>query len=625
MLLLAYGPALNGGMLWDDEAHVTKPELRGFAGLERIWTEVGAAQQYYPLLHTAFWLEHRLWGDAVIGYHVMNVALHAVAALLVVAITRRLLVAGGRTTASGKSVWFAAWFAGALFALHPVCVESVAWISEQKNTLSAVFYLSAALVYLRFDRERRASAYALATGLFVGALLTKTVTATLPAALLVIVWWQRGRLSWRRDGLPLFPWLAMGVGAGLFTAWVERTQIGAQGEAFSLSLIERGLLAGRVILFYLGKLVWPADLVFIYPRWNVDAAAGWQWLFPIVVLALVAGLVVLARQARGPLTGFLIFAGTLFPALGFFDVFPFMYSYVADHFAYLASLGVIVPVAVGAVAGWERLPVAVRRLAPVVVMVLLSALAVQTWRQSGQYHDAETLWRATIARNSKASIAYNNLGEIVATRPEGAAEAMELYEAAVRTDGKNAPAHNNLGLALAQIPERVPEAIAHYEAALRLQPGLIEARNNLGVLLAREPARHAEGIAHLRAVVTMVPTVAEYRDNLGVALLRAGQFAEAIAELSRAVELRPGSAMLRNSLGVAFQQVEGNSLQALAQFEQAVRLDPNQAETRLNLGYTLAALPGRQAEARTQFEAALRLRPDLEPARAALEQLGRER
>ena len=171
--LVAYWPALHGAFLWDDDAHITPPSLRSLHGLWRIWFDVGATQQYYPLLHSAFWLEHHLWGDAVVGYHLMNLGLHAGAAYLVVMIVRRLDLPG-------------AWLAGFLFALHPVCVEAVAWISEQKSTLSAAFYLAAALTYLHFDRTRRTSQYVVAFGLFVAAMLTKSVTATLPAALLLV-------------------------------------------------------------------------------------------------------------------------------------------------------------------------------------------------------------------------------------------------------------------------------------------------------------------------------------------------------------------------------------------------------------------------------------------------------
>src|SRR5215469_3076679 len=235
-ILFSYLPALQGSFLWDDPMHVTRPDLRSLRGLWRIWFDLGATQQYYPLLHSAFWLEHRLWGDASVGYHLVTVFFHILAACLVLAVLRRLKVPG-------------AFLAAAIFALHPVNVESVAWIAEQKNTLSAVFYLGAMLTYLRFDQQRRLALYVVSLGLFVCGLMTKTVVATLPGALLIIFWWQRGDLSWRRDVWPLTPWFVLGGAAGLFTAWVERRVIGAQGTAYDLSFVERFLLAGRVIWF----------------------------------------------------------------------------------------------------------------------------------------------------------------------------------------------------------------------------------------------------------------------------------------------------------------------------------------------------------------------------------------
>jgi len=177
-VFVVYQPAWRGGLLWDDNAHVTRPELRSWSGLGQIWSDIRTTLQYYPLLHSAFWFEHRLWGNATLGYHLVNIALHCLAALLVLLVLRRLSVPGA--------------LLAAVFALHPVQVESVAWITEQKNTHSAVFYLGAALLHLRFDRTRELAWYAGAAGLFAAALLSKTLTGTLPGALLVIFWWQRG-------------------------------------------------------------------------------------------------------------------------------------------------------------------------------------------------------------------------------------------------------------------------------------------------------------------------------------------------------------------------------------------------------------------------------------------------
>lgn len=538
---VAYHPALHGGPLWDDFGHITAPELRSLGGLWRIWSELGATQQYYPLLHSAFWLEHRLWGDAYPGYHLANVVLHAASAYLVVLILRRLAVQG-------------AVLAGLIFALHPIAVESVAWISEQKNTLSALFYLASAYVYLhdprdpRFLRDRR---YLLASALFMCALLTKTVTATLPAALLLVLWWKHGTLAWRRDVRPLLPWFVVAIVAGAFTAWFERTIIGAQGEDFALTLVERCLLAGRVIWFYIGKLFWPQNLIFVYPRWDIDASVWWQYVFPVAAVALAGALALLARRHRGPLAGYLYFCGTLVPVLGFVDVYPFRFSYVADHFQYLAGLGVIVPVAGVLAVAAERLQLQ-RRAAAIAGAVLIVALAAATWHRSAVYADAEMLYRDTVARNPGAWMAYQNLGTELAARNR-LAEAVEAYEGALRAKSDYPAAkanlvlaHMRLGDAAAESPDRVRAAIAHYEAVVRLDPDHFRAHYNLGTLLMDLPDRQSEAFRHLESAVKLQPDSVEARVNLGVLLSGVpGRAEEAIAHLEFAVARRPNLGHLR--------------------------------------------------------------------------------
>ncbi|HUJ44572.1 MAG TPA: tetratricopeptide repeat protein [Opitutaceae bacterium] len=643
VVLFAYRPAINGGFLWDDDAHVTKPELRSLEGLRRIWTELGATQQYYPLLHSAFWIEHRLWGDAVVGYHLTNILLHATAACLVVAVVRRAFngrasppTGHGANTAAGhtgEKYRGVPWLAGFIFALHPVGVESVAWITEQKNTLSAVFYLGSALVYLGFDRDRRESQYWLALGLFVLALLTKTVTATLPATFLVIFWWQRGRLNWRRDARPLLPWFVLGITGGLFTAWMEQkffvsvqAGMGAHGADFALTFPERCLLAGRVIWFYLGKLVWPVDLMFIYPQWHVSAAVWWQYLYPLGLLALLAGLIVVARRHRGPLAAFLYFAGTLFPALGFFNVYPFIFSYVADHFQYLAGLGVIVPLAAGLTVGARfllasRAPVG-PRLASLGSVVLLALLGALTWRQCSMYRNVETLYRETLARNPACWLAHSNLGLILAKAPGGLPEALAHFEAAVRLKPDNAEVHNYLGSALARMPGRQAQAIAEYETALRLSPGLPYAHINLAIALMGEPGRLPEALAHLETALRIKPDSAEAHNLLGEALAAfPGRRSDAIAEFEEALRINPDFADAQSNLGIALAAIPGRMAEAISHFEAAVRLNPGSADAHYNLGYALAKIPGRIPEALVHFEAALRINPDHDGARQWINRL----
>jgi tetratricopeptide (TPR) repeat protein len=567
LILIVYSPALHGGMLWDDDAYLTKPVLESTDGLWNIWFQLGTTAQYYPVLYSAFWAEHQLWGNSMAGYHLLNVVLHAASAFLVVIIVRRLALPG-------------AWLAGFLFALHPVYVESVAWISEQKNTLSTVFYLASLLMYLKFDPTRRRSQYFLALALFVLAVLSKTVTATLPAAILVILWWQRGRLSMKRDWMPLAPWLMAGVGMGILSAWMERRVVGAEGGKFALTLLERIMLAGRVIWFYLLKLIAPVNLMFIYPRWHVDSGVWWQYLFTIAVLALGAGLLWYSRRNRGPLAAFLFFVGTLVPVLGFLNVYPFLFSYVADHFQYVASLGVLVPAAAG-------LTIAVRRTGPWLPRALVALLCVLTWMQSGAYSDAETLYRQTVERNPEGWMAHNNLGGVLMRMPGRSAEAIAQFQEALRLDPSLAEAHNNLGLLLSSTPDHIPDAIREFQEALQLRPNYAEAHNNLGSTLSDVP----------------------------------GRLPEAIAEYQAALQIDPNYADAHNNLGSALSADPNRSQEAIEQFEAALQLNPDFAEAHANLGVALAKTPGKMNQAVIHLQEALRLRPDMQPVRQLLTQI----
>ena len=607
--LLAYAPAWHAGFIWDDNGHVTRPDLRSLHGLWRIWAEPGATQQYYPFLHSAFWLEHRLWGDSPLGYHLANIAMHAAAAFLLFRVLRALALPG-------------AWLGASAFALHPVCVESVAWVSEQKNTLSAVFYMAAALAYLRFDRGRRAPWYALATALFLLALATKTVTATLPAALLVVVWWKRGRLSWRADALPLLPWLLMGAAAGVLTAWVERNLIGATGTPYGLGPAARFLLAGRALWFYLGKVAWPARLTFVYPRWTVDAGAAWQYLYPAAAAAALAGLFWLRRRSRGPLAAALLYAGTLLPALGFVDVFPFVYSYVADHFQYVAAAAAISAGAAALTSAAARLPGSWRPVAAAAGASALAALAFLTWRQCSAYADAETLWRTTIARNPRCWMAYENLGGVLmeAGRLD---EAADQFRRALEAKPDDDGAMNELGVALLQ-EGRSEEAIAQFRRALLVAPRRAETHINIGVALLGA-GRPDEAAAHLATALEIEPGNAKAHKNLALAFMRRSQWHGAAEQLARAAEAEPGNAETLNNLGLALVR-DGRPGPAISQFRRAVEISPGFAEAHANLA-TQLALEGAVDEAAAHFQRAAELDPGNADAHFnlgnALLQLGR--
>jgi len=588
---LVYFPALQGTYLWDDAGHLTRPDLRSLGGLARIWFEIGATQQYYPFLHSAFWFEHQLWGQAELGYHVVNVLQHATAAFLFGLVLRRLAVPGP-------------WLAAGLFALHPVCVESVAWIAEQKNTLSLTLYLAAALAWLRFETERRPWRYGLATALFILALLTKTVTATLPAALLVMAWWRRGSLRWREDILPLLPWFIAGGAMGLLTAHFEREMIGAAGADFNLTFVQRLLLAGRVPWHYLSSLLWPFNLTFIYERWAIDGSVGWQWLYLGGTSALLVGGVAAARRGRrGGLAAVLLFGGTLFPVLGFFNVYPFIYSFVADHFQYHASLALFALGGAGLFWLRGRLP-ALGHAALVAALGL--GLGMLSWKYAGEYRSAETLYRATLARNPACWMAHNNLA-ILLVESGRAGEALPHYEKALRLRPSYAEGEHNLGFALNRLG-RPAAALPHLERAVALKADYASAHNERGVALMGLN-RFDDGRAAFEEAVRLNPRLGMARRNLGLALASAGRTEEALPHFERAVELMPEDVEAQVQYATAL-VVLGRINDALARFERALALDSENGRIHLQYSIALRRL-GRVAEANQHQRRALELEPSL--------------
>lgn len=452
LTLLAYLPVLQCGYIWDDDYYVTQnPTLRSVQGLSDIWLSPRSIPQYYPMVHSTFWVEYHLWGLQPFGYHVVNVLLHLGGALLLWRLLLKL-----------NMPWKWAWLAAAIFALHPVEVESVAWVTERKNVLSCLFYLLAANVYLQFDHSRHWRYWFLALGLFVLALLSKTVVLTLPAAMLVIFWQQRGRLRFKADILPTLPFFVIGVLLGVMTVWLEKTHVGATGHEWTHNALQRFVLAGRVVSFYTAKLLLPMNLSFVYPRWEVDAAVWWQWLFPIGVLAGLIGSVIYGiKTGRRIIPACLLcFTGTLFPALGFFDVFPFRYSFVADHFQYHASIGFCVLIAV-------TLSVLLRRAKWIIGLVLLLYVGL-TMMQTTHYANAETLWRATIKTNPYAWMARNNLALILRQRGEIDAVKQLMEEAIFRTPYAIEP-RLNMGQLMMELG-RPQQALTHYDVVLSQIP-----------------------------------------------------------------------------------------------------------------------------------------------------------
>ncbi len=533
LALVAYIPAYRAGFIWDDDAHLSENEhMRSLGGIVPLLTDPGAAipnRQWYRLTMLSFWLEYRIWGGHAAGYHVTNVLLHLASALLLWRILARAV--------PPAAPWLAA-----LFALHPVMVESVAWVTERKNTLSAFCYLLSLGAFLRFEREGGARVYLLSLGLFVCALLAKTTTCTLPAALWILAWWRDGRVS-RRILAATIPYFLAGILAALWTIQTERAQVGAVGSAWDASFLERCLLAGNVWWFYLGKLAFPHPLMFIYPRWEIDAREWTLWLLPAAcILALAALWAARRRIGRGPLAALGFFTVTLAPASGFFDVYPFRFSFVADHFQYLAALGPLT--LAGSVLG--RAYAALPRARYAILPALFCLLALLTYRHAATFHDNRTLWEATLAQNPRAWIALANLGNI----------------------------HNNAG--------EHETARAYYALALALEPDLPEALAGLGFVHAQRK-EYSEAIALYERAIARKPSASLFHRRLSEAYAAIGDRARALECYERAVSLAPDEVELLVNLGWMYAQ-SGRLAEGQEVLERALRLDPGKLEAHLNLG-----------------------------------------
>jgi tetratricopeptide (TPR) repeat protein len=455
-----------------------------------------------------------------------------------------------------------AWMAAAVFAVHPVMVESVAWITERKNVLAGLFYFLSLWSYLRFDpmesdssRSRDQRWWYVAFICFVAALASKTITCSLPAAILVLVWWKRGRITWQ-DIAPTLPMFALGLASGLFTSHLEKTHVWAGESDYHYSLLERSLIAGRVVWFYAGTLVWPTDLAFIHPRWHIDKGQWWQWQFPMAAVALlIVSWAMRKRITRDPLAALLLFGGTLFPAMGFFDIYPLRFSFVADHFSYLAAAWLIAGIA-GVIASVSRrwqVPREVTRIAGAVVLLVLGTL---TWNQQRIYTDPETLWRDTLIKNPECWMAMNNLGVIMVHQSQAEA-AIELLN-----------------------------------QCLAIKPDYYIGRNNLGTAyLLKGNVSGAEEI--FRRVLEMRPDYPMGHMNLGLSLARQGRWSEAELEYRAAIKGDSNLSAMLKSIGTALDQ-QGHSDMALRHFELYVQFEPRDIEAmgqrdalRTRLGGTL--------------------------------------
>ncbi|MGE5214047.1 MAG: tetratricopeptide repeat protein [Nitrospirota bacterium] len=573
--MFAYRPAWHGGFLWDDDDYIINNELLTAAdGWQRIWFSLDSPSQYFPFTYSTFRIEHALWGLNTTGYHWVNLLLHVGNALLVWAVLARLKVPGS-------------WLAAAIFALHPVQVESVAWITERKNVLMGFFFLLTLLAWIAFVDERTRRAwifYCLALIFYVLALSAKTTACTLPAALFLILWLQKRPITLRRL-MQIVPFVVLGMGMGLLAVWWERYHQGTNRDVFTfLGPIERILVASRAVWFYLSKIFWPSNLTFIYPRWNISPTNLIEYVWLVAgVVACVAIYFVRPYVGRSVEVAAAFFVVTLSPVLGFIMLFTFRYTFVADHYQYLACIGPIALASAGIVSLSDQF--AKYRAAIVsIALLIVASLGMLTWRQAATYADIETLWRTTLARNPECWMAHTNLG-LVLLQERKIDDAIAQYRSALQMQPDSWDAEYNLGTALVN-KGQADEALPHCERAVSMRPTDPDAQVSLGDALLQK-GRIDEAIAHYQTATTLRPDHFLARYSLGHALLEKGELDGAIQVCRSALLLRDSDADCHTTLAIALEE-KGNPDEAIQHYKKALELSPQSIPTLTNLAWLLA-------------------------------------
>ena len=560
-----YYPSLHAGFIWDDDVFFTRnPLMAAPDALKKFWLST-AAPDYFPLVSTALWLQRKLWGLNPLGYHLVNIAFHALNGVLFWRVLVRLAVPG-------------AWAAALLFAVHPLQVESAAWVTQIKNVQAVFFYLLAALFYLRWDGSRRHPAnYFLSLLTFLLALLSKTSVVMLPVVLLLYHWWKNDRPL--KSVLPrTVPFFFLAAALAAVTVWFQYQSAGARGDDWSLSFAERLVNAGHAVWFYLFKLLFPVNLTFVYPRWSPDAGSWLAWL-PHAGGALLALLLFRKRRSWGrpAIFGLGYFVICLFPVMGFFNIYFMRYSFVADHWQYIAGQGVIALGVGGLFAGYEKLSKnhrmanAVKPLARAAMVLLIAAAALLTWHRQAVYQNNILLWQDTLKKNPRAWIAHNNLGNEWELKND-LKRAEEQYRKTLAIKPDYAEAEDNLGLVLLK-QGRPEESQAHFQNAVRLDPKLWQAHNNLGTVLARQ-GKYRQAARHFTAVLQHDPANAKAHNNLALILERQGRPLEALGHFYKALADTQTRREIHTNIGALLLHL-GRKKEAVTHLRKALEIDPN--------------------------------------------------
>lgn len=619
MVIIAYWPAFFADFVWDDKVFLDVPVIMSFSGLKEIWFTPGSLEyegHYWPLVYTTIWLEHKLWGFNPFPFHLTNILLHCANTLLLMRLLMRMQVPG-------------AWLIAAIFALHPVHVEAVAWVIARKDLLATLFYLLAAGCWLRFRQAPRAGAYLTLLALFTAGMLSKSFVITLPASLLVWVWWQQGQVA-KRDLMQVAPMLLLGFAIVAYdlSHYSTRAEID-----FDYTIVERLIIVSKALWFYAGKLLWPEPLLTNYPLWNVSPAQLLNWLYLPAAAALALGLW-LARQriGRGPLAGALFFAITLSPMLGFGDNSFMQFSFVADRYQYLAGTGLVAVLVAALVSLCRQLPANALHGARALAALLLLGLGALTYRYAQTFHDEIALFNRVIDYNPEAHHVYFNLGNAL-MKEKRLEEAAEAFAIAIKKTPETANIHINLGVVRLE-QGRYQEAEKHLRQAVALDPDEFQAQQNLAAAL-RRMERFDESLAMMKSAARLLPAPpARHYYYMALDAMKLNRQREAERYFRKVLQANPGDTDARGQLLMLYldagrydaaQQLvpnlpqvlnemaynnynEGNIDQTLKLYQHQLAIEPDNPSTLANLGAALAQA-GRYQEAIERFEQALALDP----------------
>lgn len=557
-VVIAYIPIFSADFIWDDTAIVENYGLRTFSGLKDIWLNPSVLVDeghYWPVVYTTFWIEWNVWGLNPVGFHIGNLLLYILNVLLLWWILLRLNIRG-------------AWLISMLFALHPFHAESVTWTIERKDVLYGLFYLSSFLCFILYEEKRSLAFYLSSTALLVLGMLSKSACVSLPFVLLIYIWWKEGRISSEKFILTL-PHFVVAFGIGLLDTWRTRGQSEYQS---GFSILTRIIVAGRATFHYIIKTFLPFGLTPIYEKWDLMPVRYWQLIYPLVIgLTFMALWGYRKRLGRGPLACFALFLVTLGPTLGIID-FSFMrLSYVADRFAYLAVLGLLIPFGVFLSKSIKEATGEKRQLWSSLAVIILMVFAVQSWRRTATYESNEGFWKNNIAQNPNSYHAYYCLAH------------------GYMKEGRSAKAEE------------------YYLRTLRLKPDHSLALNNLGQLLVAK-GDVEKGIDCLERSVQANPNNTSAQNNLGTALARTGQYDRAMQYLLKAHELAPDDEGPLLNMGHVYRS-QGRWDEALKYYTDAWRQNPDNPAVHMNLAESFLAKGDREKAVRS-FQAALELQPD---------------